>query len=196
MILTIGTHNLLDGKAPATNFARVIFFTESWGAARAQLKDHNIYTCPKQRDLMIAVDKLLPWKFEEHYSKAVFGAKKVTPHRGTYWLTDDDHRVALIVEHRINAAFPPFRRGEALFRKLAWWSHTRMTLRIMRRLKRQGYTIYAGGDLNTPEGVSGYKGVLHEVGRKYDRLGSTKPLRTVRRLPALGSDHFRLRAVA
>lgn len=196
MTITLGTHNLLDGKAPATAFADILFFTESLGAKRA-LAGYEIHTCQQQRDLMIAVDFRLRWlNLEGHYAKAIFGAKKVSPHRGTFWLTDDVAKVALIVEHRINAAFPPFKRGEKLFRKLAWWSHTRMTLRIIRRLKKQGYTVHAGGDLNTPEGVSGYKGELHEVGRKYDRLGSTKPLRHARRLPRLGSDHFRWKAVA
>ena len=86
--------------------------------------------------------------------------------------------------------------GQALFRRLAWWSHTRMTLRIIRRLKKRGYTVYAGGDLNTPVGVSGYKGVLNEAGRKYDRLGSTRELTDAKRMSRLGSDHFRLRATA
>ena len=196
---TIGTHNLLDGAAPATPFADVIFFTEATSRVHDDLRQgYDVFTCSKQRDLAIAVDiqlGLTPF-LKEHYERALFGARKVSPHRGTYWLTDDKRGVALIVEHRINAAFPPFKRGEALFRKLAWWSHTRMTLRIIKRLKKQGYTIYAGGDLNTPEGVSGYKGTLHEVGRRYDRLGSTRPLKNAKRLPRLGSDHFRWRADA
>lgn len=190
----LGTHNLLDGKAPATPFADILFFTEAGGASRAALKGYEIHTCQKQRDLMIAVAHSVGLNdLEGHYSQAIFGARKVSPHRGTYWLTDDVAKVALIVEHRINAAFEPYKRGEKLFRKLAWWSHTRMTLRIIRRLKRKGYTLYAGGDLNTPIGVSGYKGTLHEVGRKYDRLGSTKRIHKARRLPRLGSDHFRLK---
>ena len=38
MIFTIGTHNTLDGKAPTSNFARVMFYTESWGASRVALR--------------------------------------------------------------------------------------------------------------------------------------------------------------
>lgn len=195
MTLTIGTHNLLDGRAPATDFADIIFFTEATARVQRDLVGtHDIYACEQQRDLVIAVRAAYEWSFEEHYAKALFGAKKVSPHRGTYWLTDDDNMNAFLAEHRINAAFPPYKRGEALFRKLAWWSHTRLTLKIIRRLKKKGYTIYAGGDLNTPVGVSGYKGVLNEVGRKYDRLGSTRELTDAKRLSRLGSDHFRLRA--
>lgn len=195
MSLTIGTHNLLDGKAPATDFADILFFTEAEGAALGQLTNYDIFVCPKQRDLRIAayfdlgLDNLKP-----HYKRAHLGVRKVTPHRGTYWLTDDHAEVALVVEHRINAAFPPFRRGEGLFRKTMWAMHTRMTLRIIRRLKKKGYTVYAGGDLNTPVGVSGYRGVLNEVGRKYDRLGSTRRLTDAKRLSPMGSDHHRLRA--
>jgi hypothetical protein len=190
---TLGTHNLLDGRAPATDFGDILFFTEATGKARVQLAEtHSVHVCPQQRDLAIAVKGHLTLK--SHYAKALFGAKKVSPHRGTFWLTNDYAKVALLVEHRVNAAFPPYKRGEALFRKLAWWSHTRLTLKIIRRLKKKGYTIYAGGDLNTPVGVSGYKGVLNEVGRKYDRLGSTRELTDAKRLSRLGSDHFRLQA--
>ena len=194
---TLGTHNLLDGKAPATDFADIIFFTEATPAALRRVREtHIVYSHNRQRDLAIAVGRAVKGlnDLEARYHQALFGAKKVSPHRGTLLLTDDVEKVALIVEHRINAAFPPYKRGEALFRKLAWWSHTRLTLKIIRRLKKKGYTIYAGGDLNTPVGVSGYKGVLNEVGRKYDRLGSTKNLVNARRLSTLGSDHFRLRA--
>ena len=194
MTLTIGTHNLLDGRAPATPFADVIFFTEAHPINR--LRSYETYKCRQQKDLVIAVADDLLWELDAHYAKALFGAKKVSPHRGTFWLTDDEARVALLVEHRVNAAFPPYKRGEALFRRLAWWSHTRMTLRIIRRLKKRGYTVYAGGDLNTPVGVSGYKGVLNEAGRKYDRLGSTRELTDAKRMSRLGSDHFRLRATA
>ena len=194
---TLGTHNLLDGRAPASDFADFIFFTEATPKALRNVREsHIVYTCQRQRDLVIAVGRWVGGHQDlaGRYYQALFGAKRVSPHRGTFVLTDEVERVALIVEHRINAAFPPYKRGEALFRKLAWWSHTRLTLKIIRRLKKKGYTIYAGGDLNTPVGVSGYKGVLNEVGRKYDRLGSTRELVNARRLSPLGSDHFRLRA--
>jgi hypothetical protein len=193
MIPTLGTHNLLDGAAVATDFATVLFFTESWGASTARLRGYKVHRCQQQRDLMIAVHESLHLDLEPHYKRAHFGVRKVTPHRGTFWLTDDKAMVAFVDEHRINAAFPPYRRGEGLFRRLAWWHHTRMTLDIIRRLKWAGYTVYAGGDLNTPEGVSGYRGVLNEVGDHYDRLGSTEEFKASMRLAKLGSDHFRLK---
>lgn len=187
---SLGTHNRLDGAAPMTRFADIIFWTET---TPGRLDGYVTHVCDRQRDLAISVNDtgstLVP-----HYKKAHWGIPKVTPNRGTYWLTNDRAKVALLVEHRINAAFPPFKRGEGLFRKTMWEMHTRMTLRIIRKLKKQGYTVYAGGDLNTPVGVSGYRGVLNEVGRKYDRLGSTRELVNARRLSRLGSDHFRLRA--
>ena len=192
---SLGTYNTLDGKGQITPFADIILFTESTPSVdRALTATYRVYTCQRQKDLRIAVRKGLLPEMAEHYAQALFGAKKVSPHRGTYWLTEDTEKVAVLVEHRINAAFPPYKRGEALFRRLGWWSHTRLTLKIVRRLKKKGYTVYAGGDLNTPVGVSGYRGVLNEVGRKYDRLGSTKKLVNARRLSRLGSDHFRLRA--
>jgi hypothetical protein len=195
-MFTIGTHNTLDGKAPATPFASVIFFTEAIPArVRTQISaTHSVYVCRRQPDLIIAVSRELGWELVPHYKKAHWGVRKVTPNRGTYWLTSDKHRVALVVEHRINAAFAPFKRGEGLFRKTMWEIHTRMTLRIIRRLIRQGYDVHAGGDLNAPRGVSGYRGVLNERGSHYDRLGSTRPMGPVKVLSRLGSDHWRYKA--
>ena len=86
MTLTIGTHNLLDGKAPATPFADIIFFTEAYPARRP--RGYRLYACKRQRDLSIAVGAgLFLSGSEEHYAQAIFGAKKVSPHRGTYWIT-------------------------------------------------------------------------------------------------------------
>lgn len=199
-MISLGTFNTLDGKGTVTDFADVILVTEGIASkVRAQIGDtHDVFVCGKQKDLVIAVRKGLLFNAADRYEKALFGAKKVSPHRGTFWVTGRIHgeRVALVVEHRVNAAFPPFKRGEALFRRLAWWSHTRMTLRIIRRLKKRGFTVHGGGDLNTPAGVKGYRGVLNEVGGGLDRLGSTKRLTDVQHLSRMGSDHPRLRAMA
>lgn len=196
---TLGTYNTLDGKGTVTDFADVLLLTEAIPAkVRTQIaRTHNIYVCERQRDLIIAVRRSLdPGDFVAHYKKAHWGIPKVTPNRGTFWLTSDAARLAPVDEHRINAAFAPFKRGEGLFRKTMWEMHTRMTLRIVRRLKKQGYTVYAGGDLNAPRGVSGYRGVLNEVGQGLDRLGSTKRLTGVEVLSKNGSDHHRLKATA
>lgn len=192
---SLGTHNLYDGAAPATPFADIIFFTEA-RPVRGSLVGYRIFIAQRQNDLAIAFPASMLRDAGAFYKRCHWGVPKVTPSRGTFWVTgqSSEGKVALLVEHRINAAFEPFKRGEGLFRKTMWEMHTRMTLRIIRKLKKRGYTVYAGGDLNTPVGVSGYRGVLNEVGRKYDRLGSTRPLVNARRLSRLGSDHFRLRA--
>lgn len=191
---TLGTHNLLDSKGQATPFADVIFWTEAYPLQR--LRAYQMWTCPRQRDLSISVVAGVFHDAEPHYKKAHWGIPKVTPNRGTFWLTGriGDEKVALLVEHRINAAFAPFKRGEGLFRKTMWEMHTRMTLQIVRKLKKQGYTVHAGGDLNTPHGVKGYRGALNEAGGHFDRLGSTRRLTDVAVLSRMGSDHPRLKA--
>lgn len=196
---TLGTFNTLDGKGVVTDFADVLLLTEAIPAkVRAELRDtHDVYVCERQKDLAIAVRKSLGWNdLEPHYKKAHWGVRKVTPNRGTFWLTSEEHKVALLVEHRINAGFPPYKRGEGLFRKTMWEIHTRLTLRIIRRLKRQGYELYTGGDLNTPANISGYRGALEEAGPSLDRLGSTRHLSDVEVLSRMGSDHHRLKARA
>lgn len=191
---TLGTHNLLDGKAPATAFADILFFTEAH-PLEGRLLGYATRICSRQRDLAIAFEPPMT-DIREHYKRCHWGIPKVTPNRGTFWLTGrvGDEKVALVDEHRINAAFAPFKRGEGLFRKTMWEMHTRMTLRIVRELKRQGYTVHAGGDLNTPRGISGYRGVLNEAGHGLDRLGSTRRLSDVEVLSRMGSDHHRLKA--
>lgn len=203
---TFGTHNLLDHVGTPSVFADILLFTEAIPErVRASLEPlgYVVAPCRWQKDLVIA------WKrgtfepkrdrkgrIKSRWLLAHPGVAKVTPHRGTYWIkgTLDDRRTVLLVEHRINAAFPPYRRGEATFRRASWSWHTRLTLRQIRRFRRQGLLVIAGGDLNTTHGVSGYKGELHEAGAHFDRLGSTQPIRAVELLSNMGSDHPRLKA--
>lgn len=196
--MILGTHNTLDGAAVASPFADVLLFTEAIPSkVRVELRDsHDVYVCRFQRDLIIAIRKTLAVEHvREHYRLVHPGIAKVTPHRGTYWLTLllEGRPTAILVEHRINAAFPPFKRGERVYRPAMWRLHTKVSLRIIARL-RHGRRVLAGGDVNTPRGVAGYPG-LHEVGDHFDRLASTRPLTGVERLARGGSDHNRLRAV-
>jgi hypothetical protein len=198
-MLTVGTHNLHDHTGTPTPFADVILFTE---AIHSEVRDelattHNVYVCRFQRDLVIAISKRLKQeRVKRHYRLVHPGVAKVTPHRGEFWLTLrlEGVETAVQVGHWINAAHPPYRRGEATFRRAMWRRHQRISLRIIRRHKRKGRVVLAGGDLNTPHGVKGYAGVLNEVGDHYDRLGSTVRLRDLVVMSRMGSDHPRLRA--
>jgi hypothetical protein len=170
---------------------------------------YKVVVCRWQRDLVIAYrpEFFKPNRLTgRHYRLAHGGVEKVTPHRGTFWLTGrfldgsekrfhrKGKKGALLVEHRINAAFEPFIRGEGTFRRDRWRKHTVMTLRIIRRLVRRGYLVLAGGDINTPHGVSAYEGVLNERGSHFDRLGSNGDLGKPEVMSKEGSDHNRLRA--
>jgi hypothetical protein len=198
-MLTVGTHNLHDETGHPTPFADVILFTE---AIHSEVRDelattHDVYVCWQQRDLIIAISKRLKQeRVNRHYRLVHPGVAKVTPHRGEFWLTLrlEGVETAVQVGHWINAAHPPYRRGEAGFRRAMWRRHQRIALRIIRRHKRKGRVVLAGGDLNTPHGVKGYAGVLHEVGDHFDRLGSTVRLRDLVVMSRMGSDHPRLRA--
>lgn len=206
MTTTFATHNLHDETGTPTPFADVLLFTEAIPArvSEALPLSYVVAPCRWQRDLVIAWkrDAFTPkrnrrGRIVKHYRLAHPGLAKVTPHRGTYWINGwlaDGTPATLLVEHRINAAFPPFVRGERWLRPRYWRRHTRITLRIIRRRIRRGAVVLAGGDQNTPTGVSAYQGVLHEVGTHYDRLGSSLPIGDVDVLSRKGSDHSRLRA--
>lgn len=195
---TLGTHNLRDETGTPTPFSDVILFTE---AIHSEVRDelgttHDVYVCRFQRDLIIAIRKTMSQeRVRTHYRLVHPGIAKVTPHRGTFWLTLRLNGVptAIVVEHRINAAFPPFKRGERFYRPQMWRLHTRVSLRIIARHKRKGRRVLAGGDVNTPHGVKGYPG-LHEVGDHFDRLASTRPLTNLAVMSRMGSDHPRLKA--
>ena len=198
--MILATHNLLDGRAPATDFGDVLLFTEAIPRkVRVELRDsHDVYVCRFQSDLIIAIRKTLAQEnVRTHYRLVHPGIAKVTPHRGTFWLTLtlEGKPAAVLVEHRINAAFPPFKRGERWYRPRMWRLHTRATMRIIERQKRKGRRVLAGGDVNTPHGVKGYPG-LHEVGDHFDRLASTTRLRSPEVMSRMGSDHPRLKAIA
>lgn len=198
MSLTLGTYNTLDGKGTVNDFADVLLLTEAIPRkVRHELREtHDVYVCRFQRDLIIAIRKTLGQeKVRTHYRLVHPGLAKVTPHRGTFWLSLvlNGHPTAIVVEHRINAAFPPYRRGEGGFRRAMWRRHTRVTLRIIARHRRKHRIVLVGGDVNTPHGVKGYPG-LHEVGDHFDRLASIRPLRDLETLSRMGSDHPRLRA--
>lgn len=196
---TFATHNLHDQTGTPSAPAEIMLFTEAIPErVRAALEPlgYVVAPCRQQRDLVIAWKRGTFTPRRKRYRLAHPGIAKVTPHRGTYWIVGRLHgkRAVLLVEHRINAAFPPYRRGEATFRRLSWSWHTRLTLRQIRRFRRQGLLVIAGGDLNTSHGVSGYRGELHEAGAHFDRLGSTQPIRAVELLSRMGSDHPRLKA--
>lgn len=196
---TLGCFNTLDGKGTVTDFADILLLTEAIPAkVRTELAaTHNVYVCKYQHDLIIAIRKTMSQeRIRPHYRLVHPGIAKVTPHRGTFWLTLtlNGRPATVLVEHRINAAFPPFKRGERWYRPRMWRLHTKVSLRIIARQKRKGRRVLAGGDVNTPRGVKGYPG-LHEVGEHFDRLASTQPLRSPEVMSRMGSDHNRLRAV-
>lgn len=199
--MILGTHNTLDGRAPATDFGDILLFTEAIPRkVRHELRDsHDIYVCRYQRDLIIAIRKTLAReRVRTHYRLVHPGIAKVTPHRGEFWLTLtlEGRPTAIQVGHWINAAFPPYRRGEGWFRRAMWRRHQRTSLRIIRRHIRKGRRVLAGGDLNAIRGVKGYDGVLHEVGDHFDRLASTTRLTDPQVMSRMGSDHNRLKAIA
>ena len=194
---TLGTFNTLDGKGTVTDFADVLLLTEAIPRkVRAELRStHDVYACRFQRDLIIAIRKTMATEHvRTHYRLVHPGIAKVTPHRGTFWLTLllNGEPTAIVVEHRINAAFPPFRRGERWYRPRMWRLHQKVSLRIIERQIVKGREVLAGGDLNTIPGVYGYGKLLHEVGRGFDRLASTRRLTDPAELSRMGSDHHRL----
>jgi hypothetical protein len=159
-----------------------------------------VWTCAKQKDLVIAIHKRLkPRVLGNQYKMSNPGIKLVTPKRGT-WRLDVSLlgvAVAVIADHRINAAFAPFIRGERLLRPRFWKRHTRITKDMIRAAKANGRIVLYGGDPNTPKNITAVGNVLqHEVGDGKDRLASNVALTDVRVLSKAGSDHHRLRATA
>lgn len=210
---TLGTHNLHDAAGVPTFFADAVLFTEAVPksirakarAARARararvLGGYTVRVCKKQRDLVVALKRRQYEVTGVRYHLVHLGRAEVSPHRGIFVVETIERatgrRVVFIVEHRINAAFPPYVRGEGPWRSERWQMHTAAAIHIIDDYLADGWDVRAGGDLNTPHGlVEGYRGHLNEVGNGLDRLGSSSPLRNFERLGRRGSDHPRIRAV-
>lgn len=202
--ITFGTHNLHDAQGQPTPFADIVLFAEvapeKLLSVFSRIRGYELIVCKQQRDLAIAYKRKVFEPEEAYYRLAHVGLTKVTPSRGTFALAGRLLGNAAVItnEHRINAAFPPYVRGEASLRKLCWETHTTSTIAWHREWFKQGRWILAGGDDNAPKDVSAYRGTLAEVGGGYDRLAATKTkglqLHSPKYLGRAGSDHPRLRA--
>jgi hypothetical protein len=211
---TFGTHNLHDEAGVPTFFADILIFCEAIAPtiiakakqkaahAKARLAGYTVVVCAQQRDLVVAFRRR-DWKIAgRSYTQYVVGRPEVSPNRGTFLVFLEHRRtgvlVVVVAEHRINAAFRPWIRGERVFRTAMWRKHTDGTLETIQRLEDSGYLVLAGGDDNTPQGVSAYERHLTEVGDHFDRLAVSRAgsLDNVENLSRQGSDHYRLRAIA
>lgn len=211
---SFGTHNLHDEAGVPTFFADVLIFCEAIAPTivakakqrlahvKARLGGYTVVVCAEQRDLVVAFRRR-DWKITgRSYTAYVDGRAGVSPNRGTFLVFLRHRRTGLLIvvvaEHRINAAFSPWIRGERVFRTAMWRKHTDGTLDTVDRLEDSGFLVLAGGDDNTPHGVSAYEGHLREVGEHFDRLAVSHVgrLDDVDVLSRKGSDHYRLRATA
>lgn len=205
---TVGTHNVHDNAGEPTIFADVGVFTEAIAhrirEKTRQLRGfgYGVAVCRRQPDLVVVYRRKVFRRSltnVRHYRKFVDGIAKVTPNRGTYSVPlvhkASGRLVWVNAEHRINAAFPPFVRGEGWFRETAWQRHATGTLEKMRRQMNRGAVVIGAGDVNTPRTEDGYPG-FHEIGAGYDRIGASVPLTDVEHLTRKGSDHGRLKATA
>jgi hypothetical protein len=196
---TTGTHNLHDEDL-AIGFADILFFTEAIPdeVYDALSEDYVVNVCRWQKDLIICWRKGLDIKdLGSGYRFAHIGIVKVTPRRGTYIkkVRLNGAKTKLLCHHRINAAFPPYIRGESRLRPLFWRRHTKMDVRYARRSIRRGWQILTGGDPNTPKDVLAWRGLLDEAADGFDRLGShPRRLRNVTQTKAKEAVHPRLSA--
>lgn len=209
---SFGTHNLHDDEGVPTLFADVVLFTEAIpptirakvrarrAMLQARLTGYTVRVCRQQRDLVVVLRRRHYKVTGVHYELAHKGRPQVTPHRGTFAVETIERatgrRVAFVDWHPINAAWPPFIRGEGDFRRRCWWDHHALTMRMIHRYLEAGWEVRAGGDANTPRDVHPYADMLNEFGRGLDRLASSSPIRNAEVLSRKGSDHPRLRALS
>lgn len=200
----VGTWNLNvhDGEALARAFGDWLMFTEADAAALDGLPPwYEVDVCKRQKSLAVAWHADTFTRTGTAYRFAHPGLAKVTPARGTYAVlgTDADGRkTALVVEWRINASRPPYRRGEATLRRLLHAIHSRVTRRLVDSLRRRGYVVHVAGDPNLPKHERAYPYLPYEVGRNVahglDRIGSTRRLGNVVGAPGPEAGHARLSA--
>jgi hypothetical protein len=213
MRFSVGTHNLYDDNGTVTLFASLIVYTEAvpskvfakvaaaLSRTKARLAGYRVAVCRAQPDLVIAYRRSVfkrDLRRKRHYRRYVDGVAKVTPNRGTFSLPlihrETGRTLWVNAEHRINAAFPPYVRGEPTFRREMWERHTAGTLATMHGQASRGHLVVSAGDCNTPREEQAYPG-FHESGEHFDRIGSTASLSKAEVLSTAGSDHHRRRAI-
>lgn len=200
---SIGTHNTHDEAGRVTLFADAVGYTEAIAGkvrerVRLAARGYAMRVCRHQRDLVFVARRRV-WRITRTYYVPVHkGREEVTPHRGTFVIETRRRRTrrreVFLVPHRINAAHPPYVRGEPEFRATRWHDHRNTDDAIIREYRAKGWNVHAMGDVNTPPGVVGFPALAWEVGRGFDRLASTEDLVDVEYLGEAGSDHPRLRA--
>lgn len=202
---TVGTHNLNvhDGKARATPFAEWLMWTEVSDGDLDGMREWGYMTsrCALQRTLAVSWHADTFTKRRTLYRPAHPGVPRVTPHRGTYAVLGvdaDNYPTALVVEWKINAARPPYRRGEALMRRGFHRLHSKVTRRLVMRLVRKGYRVYVAGDPNLPRWERAYPYLPHEVGANVghglDRIGANRRLGQVSGLDGAERAHRKVSA--
>lgn len=224
-----GTHNTLDGEGRTTFFASVIGFTEGIAdtiekavsrknrrkkARRSGLvRGYRMLVCERQKDLVMVFNRFLYKYVDQEYIRVHDGKAKVSPNRGEWAVTLRERQgvlrrptgdfVTFIWGHRVNAAFPPYIRGEGAWRKERWEMHDWTSNTLIQKYLELGHRVRTGGDPNTPKRringrwIRAYSSLPHEVGYgQFDRLGSSDPIESHEELDAVGSDHKRMRATA
>lgn len=194
-----GTHNLLDGKGRATEFADIMFFTEAPSVAEvSQELGHGwiVRKCSSQKDLVVAYRRDAGIKLRRaHYVPAHPGRSLVTPARGTWKLEFEivGVDVDVVFDHRINAAFPPFIRGEKIFRIAMWKLHTGISKAMARRSKKKGRIVVGVGDPNVVADHQAWGKVLpFEHRHNKDVIASNRPLIDKEVGAKDGSDHNKI----
>lgn len=200
---SIGTHNTHDDAGRVTLFADAIGFCEAIAPKVRErvaiaARGYAVRVCRRQRDLVFVARRRV-WRILRAYYVPVHeGREEVSPHRGTFVIEArrraTGRREVFLVPHRVNAAFPPYVRGEAVWRADRWEKHRNVDDGLARDYRDRGWEVHAMGDVNTPHGVVGFPALPWEVGRGFDRLASTVDLVDVEYLGEAGSDHPRLRA--
>lgn len=200
---SLGTHNLHDEAGRVTLFADAMGYTEAIGVKIRQRvalarRGYAVRVCRRQRDLAFAARRRVWRILRTHYVPVHGGRAEVTPHRGTFVIETrrraTGRREVFLVPHRINAAFPPYVRGEAEFRSERWHEHRNVDEWLIHLYEGEGWVVHAMGDTNTPHDVVAFPALAWEIGRGFDRIASTIPLDHVEYLGDAGSDHPRLRA--
>lgn len=207
---TIGTHNTHDEAGRVTLFADAVGYCEAIGRTvrqrvaarasrvRARLGGYRVRVCRSQRDLVFVCRRRV-WRITRvRYVPVHGGRAEVTPHRGTFVIEAVRRATGkpevFLLGHRINAAWPPYVRGEAVFRADKWHAHDATDARLARQYRERGFEVHALGDANTPPDEVAYRALPWEIGHGFDRIASTIDLVDVEYLGRAGSDHPRLRA--
>ncbi|SDL14901.1 hypothetical protein SAMN05428985_11060 [Nocardioides sp. YR527] len=195
--LSIGTHNLLHGKAAPHAFADVIGWQEAdTRRAHTRIRAMDGYRTYSRTEVPISW-RTASWRYQDAGTVRTHkGLSRVSPHRYVTWVRLEHRRTHVVIvlmnTHAVSGAWNQ-NTGELAesWRRSMWGVHDRAVDRLADRFAAKGYRLFLTGDMNRLRHVYTYTCLRRADAGGIDVIlrSTSSRLESREVLPYWGSDH-------